>query len=63
MFILALGTITQQCRDQDHYEIPAALLFHKTTNDSIPDRSKATYDLWELDPDPPVRDGQDWKQP
>lgn len=59
--ILALGSMTQQCRDHESFEIPDAP--QKKTSDSIPDLSRTNYDLWELDPDPPIRDGQDWKQP
>lgn len=61
--ILALGSVTQQCRDHESSDISAPPKFQKKTTDSIPDPSKSPYDLWELDPDPPVRDGQDWKQP
>ncbi|MDP9955163.1 hypothetical protein J2X97_000800 [Epilithonimonas hungarica] len=61
--ILALGTMTQQCRDHENFEISDAPKLQKKTTDSIPGLYKTNYDLWELDPDPPVRDGQDWKQP
>lgn len=58
--ILAFGSMTQQCRDHESYDISAAQKLQKKTTDSLP---KTNYELWELDPDPPVRDGQDWKQP
>lgn len=58
--ILALGSMTQQCRDHESYDLSAAPKLQKKTTDSLP---KTNYELWELDPDPPVRDGQDWKHP
>ncbi|KFC19326.1 hypothetical protein [Chryseobacterium sp. FH1] len=61
--ILAFGITTQQCREHDNPEVSAIPKLNKRATDSIQDPSNSHRDLWELDPDPPVRDGQDWKQP
>lgn len=60
----ALGTITLQCREDDNNETATEKNLQKKSVDSISSNvHQTTHDIWELDPDPPVRDGQDWRLP
>lgn len=64
--LLAVVSITHQCREDEKLTNAAEQqLLHKMT-DSVHINSpvyEVNYEMWELDPDPPVRDGQDWRQP
>lgn len=60
-----VSVVLEQCRDDDN---TAAMVsqkdFRKASNRIEIDSANVVipYSQWELDPDPPVRDGQDWLQ-
>ncbi|WP_447951117.1 hypothetical protein [Chryseobacterium koreense] len=61
--LLAVVSTALQCRENENLPTAAEQQPLYKIADSAQVGSSSPYIIWELDPDPPVRDGQDWRQP
>lgn len=61
--LLAVVSTALQCRENENLPTVAEKQPRHKITDSVHIGSSSPEVMWELDPDPPVRDGQDWRQP